>query len=664
MDFFAAQDNAHKRTGQLVGLLVAGVVTMIVAVYFATMLVVHLAGGYLRKYEYGDGYGQGSAVDAWVEQEIVWWDPRVALAVFVFMLLLVGGGYLYRWAQLRSGGERVAEMLGGRRIDLDTLDQAERRALNVVEEMAIASGMPVPPVYVMPSDAINAFAAGHTVDQAVIGLTEGCIDRLNREQLQGVVAHEFSHIFNGDMRLNVRLVAVINGVMVLGVVGYFMWRYIGYAMLWGGGGRGKKNDGMPIALAIMVLGLLLCVIGFAGTLVARLIQAAVSRQREFLADASAVQYTRETDGIAGALRAIGGAPRNTKLAAETSQFNHMFFNQAMPSLFASHPPLPERIARLEGISTEQVGELRPKLSAEEASRRWAKGMSERKVEHQGVAGAMGAVAMAGLAGSLAQVGDIHAVDMAWTREVLSHVPRKLNTAVHAPQYVPAVVLAMLVHEQGADTEAVGRQLHAIEETLGATTVAQVQELLPAYAGMDDRCRVPLLDLASPVLSKLSDTQSASFRTAMEQVVMADGAVTRFEWVAALLVDAALDRGGEASHTTTARLSQVADAVHTLLSVVARSGHDDEAAMTAVTTAACQWLKIPATPPNTDVSLKQLNSAVHDLRTLKFAERGRLLQAVVGAVEHDGVTTVAEAEMVRAVAELLAVPMPPVVPDAA
>jgi uncharacterized tellurite resistance protein B-like protein len=466
--------------------------------------------------------------------------------------------------------------------------------------------------------------------------------------------------------------------MVLGVVGFIMWRYVGYAMLFGGGGRrGGKNDGMPIALGIMLLGILLCIIGFAGTMVARLIQAAVSRQREYLADASAVQFTRETDGIGGALRAIGATPRQTKLATETSQFNHMFFNQAMPSLFASHPPLTDRIARIEGIKPDQVGELKQKLTSAQASERWAAGRTQPKTSVQGatgsaapvvaipgLGGAIGAVAIAGLAGSLSQVGDVHAVDMAWTQEVLSHIPSKINKAVHAPQYVPAVVLAMLVHEQGSDMEAVNRQMLAIEEIMGHTTAAQVRELLPVYADLDDRCRVPLLDLASPVLSKLSTTQANAFRTAVEQLVMADGKVTRFEWVAALLVDSALDRGGAAEHTSKTRLKQVQDAVQVMLTVVARAGQEDGDEALQVLQSACAWLKLESPSVLSEVSLKQLNAAVHDLRTLKFAERGRFLQAVVGAVEHDGRTTVAEAEMVRAIAEMLAVPMPPVVPDAA
>ena len=675
MDFFQAQDQAHRKTGRLVGMLITGLGAMTVAVYAAVMLIIHLGGGYFREQD-AEAARAGRRVyegapERWAEQEAVWWDWRVALAVFSFMLVIVGGGFLYRWLQLRSGGEAVAEMLGGRLINLDTRDPDERRALNVVEEMAIASGMPVPPVYVMPSDAINAFAAGHSVDQAVIGLTQGIIANLKRDELQGVVAHEFSHIFNGDMRLNVRLVAVVTGVMALGITGFVLWRYVGYALLFSGGGRSSSggkggNNGLPIALGVMLLGFLLCIIGFAGTLVARLIQAAVSRQREYLADASAVQFTRDTNGIGGALRRIAAVPAaQTKLATETSQFNHMFFNQAMPSMFDSHPPLRDRIARIEGISAEQVGDLSVAMTPEQASDRWNKGQSTRQAAGgQAMAGMLGAVTVAAMADSLGKVGQVGGIDVAWTRQVLSSIPDPLRAAARAPEQVPGLVLAMLVHEQGSDTTAVAKQMAAVDSAMGTPTAVQVGKLVPVFEQLDDRCRVPLLDLASPALSKLSLTQGATLRNAVEQLVMADGAVTRFEWIAAVLIDAALDRGGSAEHRPTASIQSVGGAVASLLAVTVNAGHGATEEGLDVLRSACASLGLAPPAQQPSVTLKQLNAAVHDLRTLRFAERGRLLQAAVEAVEHDGKTTVAEAEMVRAIAEMLAVPMPPVVPDAA
>ena len=312
MNFFEAQDKAHKRTGLMVWSLGVGLIGMTVGLYFICMLAVQIAGMYEQS-QAKEAARQGrpiqqNALTHWAEGEVgVWWDLDLAVITLGIMIVLVGGGFLYRYLQLRAGGEVVAEMLGGVRIEPDTSDPDERRALNVVEEMAIASGIPVPPVFEIPSESINAFAAGHTVDQAAIGLTRGCI-LMPRDELQGVVAHEFSHIFNGDMRLNLRLVAVINGVMVLGIAGLLLIRVVGYSILFGGGRRSSndKGGGMALALAIIVFGALVAAVGFLGTLMARVIQAAISRQREFLADASAVQYTRNADGIAGALRRIGG----------------------------------------------------------------------------------------------------------------------------------------------------------------------------------------------------------------------------------------------------------------------------------------------------------------------------------------------------------------------
>ena len=485
------------------------------------------------------------------------------------------------------------------------------------------------------------------------------------------MAHEFSHIFNGDMRLNIRLVAVVTGVMALGITGFVLWRYVGYALLFSGGGRSSSggkggNNGLPIALGVMLLGLLLCIIGFAGTLVARLIQAAVSRQREYLADASAVQYTRDTNGIGGALRRIAAVPAaQTKLATETSQFNHMFFNQAMPSMFDSHPPLQDRIARIEGIPVEDVEELSVAMSPKQASDRWSDGQSARQAAGgQAMAGMLGAVTVAAMADSLGKVGQVGGIDVAWTRQVLSSIPDLLRAAARAPEQVPGLVLAMLVHEQGADVEAVTKQMAAVEQVMGDQTVRVVKRLMPGFDNLDDRCRVPLLDLASPALSKLSSTQGSTLRNAVEQLVMADGAVTRFEWIAAVLIDAALDRGGSAEHRPTASITAVGQAVTALLAVTVNAGHGEGEDGLGVLRSTCASLGLspPATQPS--VTLKELNKAVHDLRTLRFAERGRLLQAAVEAVEHDGKTTVAEAEMVRAIAEMLAVPMPPVVPDAA
>lgn len=663
MNFFEAQDRAHRKTGLLIWLLGGGLVSMTIGMYAILMLAVHVLGAYdqikaKQAAQRGESFRE-SGLQKWADQEsMVLWDPDVLLLAFGIMLVLVGGGFLYRYLQLRSGGAAVAEMMGGKRIEPDTSNANEQRALHVVEEMAIASGVPVPPVYEIPSDAINAFAAGHTVDQAAIGLTRGTM-MLPRDELQGIVAHEFSHIFNGDMRLNLRLIAVINGVMVLGIAGLLLARTVAYGMLFGGGSRSNddKGGGAAIAIGLMVIGWLIAAIGFMGTFVARLIQASVSRQREFLADASAVQFTRNPDGIAAALSRIQAKPQRTRVSGEVSQFNHMFFSQAVPAMFATHPPLGVRIDRITGGQPVQVRE-QTSVAPSASAKTGASGGDLRPL-------AAGAVAIGRVQQAIASAGDLDAISMDWTRQVIQAIPQALRDAAHSPQCVRALISAMLIEDQGTDDmEATRRQLAAVQSHLPAEEVARVAQLRPLLAAMPDSCRVPLLDMTSPAVHALSETQSQDLAKLVKALVSADQQISRFEWVVAMLIDAMIDRSGQAQHQATATIGSIRASVVSLLSVVANAGGDHREAVMDSWKAGCQVLNVPVPQSMPGVSLSQLAAIVHDVRTLRFHDRKRLLAAVVAVVDHDGKTTLAEAEMVRAVSEIMAVPMPPVAPDEA
>ena len=273
------------------------------------------------------------------------WRPELFLGIAAGTLLVVALGSLYKIAELSAGGETVALMMGGRAVDPQTTDLAERRLLNVVEEMALASGIPVPPVFVLENEpSINAFAAGHQPGDAVVAVSAGALRYLSREELQGVMGHEFSHILNGDMRLNLRLIGVVNGILVLAILGYYILRF--------GGLSGRRSDKDSSGAAIFFLGLALVILGYLGVFFGNLIKAAISRQREFLADASSVQFTRYPGGIAGALKKIGGLDEGSRIRdAHASEISHMFFGDAFAGsffrLFATHPPLDERIRALE-----------------------------------------------------------------------------------------------------------------------------------------------------------------------------------------------------------------------------------------------------------------------------------------------------------------------------
>ena len=264
--------------------------------------------------------------------------------------MVIALGSLYKVSELASGGEVVAHMMGGRLVDPQTTDLAERRLLNVVEEMSLASGVPVPPVYVMDNEpSINAFAAGFRPADAVVTVSRGCLQYLTREELQGVLGHEFSHVLNGDMRLNLRLIGMVYGILVLSIIGYFVMRSAGWV---GSSSRSSDDRRGDNRAAIFFIGLALYILGYLGVLLGNIIKAAISRQREFLADASSVQFTRNPGGLAGALKKIGGLAEGSRINdPHAHEISHMFFGDAFAgsifNLFATHPPLEERIRLLD-----------------------------------------------------------------------------------------------------------------------------------------------------------------------------------------------------------------------------------------------------------------------------------------------------------------------------
>ena len=345
-DFFDRQDHARRQTRRLVVMFALAVVVIVMAVYFVAVAVTGVVGEepFLRlDTPYPDA---------------LWWHPLLFLWVALGTLLVIAVGSLYKISELAAGGEVVALMLGGRAVNPQTTDLAERRLLNVVEEMALASGVPVPPVYVLDREpGINAFAAGHQPGNAVVAVSAGCLRCLTREELQGVMGHEFSHILNGDMRLNLRLIGAVNGILVLAIVGYYILRSAGEV-------RSSDSKSAGGAAGIALLGVVLLILGYIGVFFGNLIKSAISRQREFLADFSSVQFTRNPAGISGALKKIGGLGAGSRIRdSHAHEISHMFFGDAFAgsffNLFATHPPLVTRIKAIEPDFDGRFPEVAP-----------------------------------------------------------------------------------------------------------------------------------------------------------------------------------------------------------------------------------------------------------------------------------------------------------------
>jgi Zn-dependent protease with chaperone function len=661
MDFFEAQGQARSLTHRLVLLFGLAVTLMIVGVYLVVVIAL--------------GVGTSELGVEAAPQTL--FHPGLFVAVAAGMLLVIGGGSAFRTAQLRKGGSAVAELLGGRRIDPGSRDPLERRLLNVVEEMSIASGIPVPAVYVMDGEqGINAFAAGHTIHDAAVAITRGGLETLTRDELQGVMAHEFSHILNGDMRLNVRLMGVLFGILILTVVGRGILRG-GYISGGGRRSRGKGGGGGQIVL----IGIALIILGYLGVLFGRLIQAAVSRQREFLADAAAVQFTRNPDGIAGALRKIGGAVDGSKLENHHAQeAGHLFFSEgvrgAFARSFATHPPLETRIKRVspgwDGSYLDPTPVAIPSAEQERRAQKKTGGAGGRAPfplpfpvpGFPEGGGALGGAAI----GAVAAAGTLNAGHLAQARSILESIADEVRTATRSPEGAVAVMVGLLLHE---DAGVRTRQEQAVESALGSETLARAKSLAPAIRAAGPAARLPLLELCLPALRSLDEDRGEALRKVVGPLTRADGKVHAFDFALYHLLRRALPGGPDAA--TSARvgpgLSRRKREAETLLSAVAWAGSSDpervEASFLAgagafgPTAAAAVALQ-----PSAGLDLDRVDEALSRLETLPPKDRRMLLQALERTVMADGKVMVEEHELLRAVAEALDVPMPPLEsPDA-
>jgi len=635
MDFFQAQDNARRNTTRLVILFTLAVLTLVIMTNFLVMLVL----AYFNRHGVMTGQQFMHNID---------WHLFAMIGTGVVVVVLLGS--LYKLLQLAAGGKVVAESLGGRLISLNTSDPAHRKVLNVVEEMAIASGIPVPPVYVMEDEpGINAFAAGYTTGDAVIGVTRGCIEQLNRDQLQGVIAHEFSHILNGDMRMNIRLIGILHGILVIGLIGYFLLRSTSYS---------RSNRSNNSAGPILGLGLGLMVIGFAGTFFGNWIKAMLSRQREFLADASAVQFTRNPDGIAGALKKIGGLSAGSIIDNPAApEMSHAFFSNGissfMSSMFATHPPLEQRIRRIDGHWDGNFIQPRTDVSDEVSE------PAEQRVTPAAVAAG---VTAAQIMQTIEQIGQPRDTHLGYAIQLLNELPSELKLAAREPYKARALIYTLVINSEShiRDTQLVHLKTHG-DEGVYQETIA----LLPRVKTLDKRMRLPLIDIAVGALRQLSPVQYALFKENLCSLIEADNKIDLFEWTLQKIVYHHLDNEFEdrSPLSRSARYSgvdQLRQECSLVFSLLAHSEHADKTMAQQAFTAAAQQLQLQDMTllPESEINLVTLNAAIDRLALLKPLAKPQFLKACVACITADQHITASEIELLRAIANAVDCPMPP------
>lgn len=576
------------------------------------------------------------------------------------VIALICIGSLIRWAALAGGGSKVAEMVGARPIEPDTRDPEERALRNIVEEMAIASGVPVPSLYVMDNETgINAFVAGYTPGEAVMVVTHGALTQLSRDELQGVVGHEFSHILNGDMRINIRLIALLAGILMIGQIGHFLLRAGFYSS-----GRTRNRDGRAQA-AMGLIGLALMVIGYVGVFFGRLIQSAVSRQREMLADASAVQFTRNPEGIGGALFKIGVKGGYLDTTSHASDMNHMCFTESarmkFASLLASHPPIDERIQAIQpGLMTRLKSRLRDTQPATTSAMAGEPPKAGQPNASAFAGGARSQSSAALSSGSLAsRVGQVSAQSEAFAVRLLGALPATFRTLLNTRAGAVQLCYGLLVHEV-PDTERRQRLDELGASGLLAPNHELLDKLLPTLDRLGTEVRFPALELAMPALRKLDPDERAGLLTHVQALIKADRRVSLFEHALASFLNRHLMP--DAARDVPVRVRQyraVLPELAMVFSLFARAGtdHPDEA-RALYSEALSSFGAQRDAEPLPKVTLQALQTALERLNGLSPLMKPAVIDACAHCVAHDGRVEAKEYELMRLVADQLDCPMPP------
>ena len=659
MDFFAQQEKTHRKTKLLVFYFAIAVAALIVAVYFTALVI--FTGVQAHANRNFDEQAQPPV-------QLALWNPQLFFGVAAGVLAVILIGSSYKTMALAQGGSVVSEMMGGRLVNPNTTDPDERKLLNVVEEMAIAAGVPVPQVYVRDEeDGINAFAAGHKAGDATVTVTRGCMRLLSRDELQGVIGHEFSHILNGDMRLNLRLMGIIFGILCIAIIGRVLLQTAR------GGGRGRGQNPLPL------VGLLLLVIGYIGVFFGRLIQAAVSRQREFLADASSVQFTRNPAGITGALKKIGGlGETGSRIShAHAEELSHMFFGNGVSEpfigLLETHPPLTQRIRVFEPTFDGNFPLVRYDGRAQPPA-------ETSKPKRQPMPNLFGTVLGTAILAAgdaerppvirphsvLPNLGNPTPLHLHYAEQLRESLPDSVKAAAREPLDAVALIYAMLLNN---DEKERTTQLAGLAKRVDPVICQKTAALFPDVSKAAAHAHLPMVNLALGALRNLNTDQFTQFSQALRWLVESDGKVELFEFVLQkIILHHLAPQFGQTPRAVVQyySLKPLVPDCAVLLSALANVGSTDAAEIQKAFATGMPYLRAPDETdlvllPREQCGVKEIDPALNRLAQASPLIKKNLLEACIHVVGADGVIQESEAELLRAFADTLDCPMPPLMP---
>lgn len=651
MNFFEHQDKARKQSRWIILAFIFTTLLIVLAVDLIVLAMFGMQGGLAFSDQYAsqaEGFSLLSA-DLWRA------NANTLLASSGATAGVIGLASLGKIASLRGGGGKVARDMGGVIVTPDTRDPLRRRLYNVVEEIALASGTPVPEVYVMENEpGINAFAAGYTASDAAVAVTQGTLEKLSRAELQGVIAHEFSHIFNGDMRINIRMMGVIFGIMVIAIIGRRFLSSSRYRV-----SSSRDNSGT----AIIAIGIGFLVVGYIGLFFARWMKSALSRQREYLADASAVQFTRDPEGISGALKKIAAYNHSSYLNADAEEVSHMLFGSGSKSfMFATHPPLEKRISRIQkGFKESDIAELAEKLKRQE--RREHIQAQKAELEQANKPNAKKTGAMFSAESMMENIGNPEFERILAAALLTSEIPSGLTSAAHSFEWVPEVLFYCLLDR---NLEIRAQQQLIVAQKMGDISEQKLAHLVSANPEVADEQRLPMLEICFPTLKRRPNTDIEQILDTINALVVADNKVDSFEYTLSRLITKYLRESTNPSASKLHGRKKLANHVQELslvVSIVASHGQAENGSQGIQAAQKAFKAGMSAVGVNhtnlvfSDDWQEQLDRALEVLDQLTPRDKNQVIKALAATVADDGKLVTAEHEMLRAVSAMIHVPLP-------
>jgi Zn-dependent protease with chaperone function len=622
MNFFAHQEKAKFNTKKLVFMFIMAILSIIfivnlcIAFYYYIPNINHAQSGYNIFLDFLSS----------INRELFLYSS-------ISIILVIALVSFIKKMTLSSGGKDVAISLGGKLISPDSRDFKERQLLNIVEEMAIASGISVPPIYVIEEESINAFAAGYNFSDAVIGVTKGTINYLNRDELQAIIAHEFSHIFNGDMKINIKLISILHGILFFTILG----RIIIHSSFYSRRSRSKESSGAIAAGVVMLI------VGYLGYFFGKLIKSSISRQREYLADASAVQFTRNKDGIASALKKIGTLSHGSTIKnPKANEVSHMFFGESSHSLISmmsTHPPLEKRIL---AVDPNWDGEFNSNLEENNSQKIESQSNTSRGKKED--------IKRSSMATLLNNIGNIEEEKIEKAHNLILHIPEEIKEAAHESFGSRAIIYCLLIQND----EYYEKQLKILEDKADNVVFKLVQRLHPIMMSMDNSFRLSLIEMSAPSLKQLSKSQYNIFKNNVLALIESDEEVSLFEWSLAKIIFHNLDvefNSKIVNKSEKYSLLSIKDEVSTLLSIISHNDrvHDSrkcfELMVSKNNISKFNFLE------KKDIKISDLDKAMNKLERLKVLDKEKLLKMISNYIDHD-MNSFRNLELIRAIGVVL------------